>query len=131
MVILDRGKHISSILIFLLEKGEIKKTDLSYVVSSPQTYHRAVEELEKEGYLIQRESIIGRKIVNVSLTPKGRIVAENLMHLEEPRVTIPEGLIAEIEKIIERDKSHSSVEEYVREAVRKALEKWKKEHAVG
>ena len=73
----------------------------------------------------------GKNIQEISLTPKGRIVADNLMHLEEPRVTIPEGLITEIDKIIKRDKSHSSVEEYVKEAVRKAIEKWKRDHAVG
>ncbi len=53
------------------------------------------------------------------------------MHLEEPRVTIPEGLVDEIDKVIRKDKSHSWVEEYVKDAVRKAIEKWKKEHAVG
>lgn len=83
MEILQRGKHISSILIFLLERGEVKKTDLSRVVSSPQTYQRAVKELEKEGYVVQRETIIGRRIVNVSLTPKGRSVAEQLKRAEE------------------------------------------------
>ena len=83
MDILQRGKHISSILTFLLEKGEVKKTDLSLVVSSPQTYQRAIKELEKEGYVVQRETIIGRKIVNVSLTPKGRYVAEQLKRAEE------------------------------------------------
>ena len=35
-----------------------------------------------------------------------------------------------IEKVIKRDKSHSSVEEYVNEAVRKAIEKWKREHGI-
>ena len=39
--------------------------------------------------------------------------------------------MTEIDKIIKRDKSHSSVEEYVKEAVRKAIEKWKRDHAVG
>ena len=90
-----------------------------------------ISSLGNDGYLDITEKISGRRITRIALTEKGRIVAENLMHLEEPRVTIPEGLVAEIEKIIERDKSHSSVEEYVREAVRKAIEKWKKEHAVG
>ena len=74
---------------------------------------------------------MGPKKYSISLTPKGRIVAENLTHLEENSIRIPEGLISEIEKIIKRDKSHSSVEEYVNEAVRKAIEKWKREHAVG
>ena len=73
----------------------------------------------------------GNEVSRVSLTPKGRIVAENLSRLDDYRITLPKGLTEEIEKIIKRDKSHSSVEEYVNEAVRKAIEKWKKDHAVG
>lgn len=98
MGILERGKHISTILIFLLDNGEIKKTDLSRVVPSPQTYQRAVEELEREGYLVQRENILGRRIVNISLTEKGRQVAEQLKKAQEigsaPSVDVSEGMAA-------------------------------------
>ena len=116
MEILQRGKHISSILIFLLERGEVKKTDLSRVVSSPQTYQRAVKELEKEGYVVQRETIIGRRIVNVSLTPKGRSVAEQLKRAEEAAKGV----------VIHEDESRIEVSD-IPEMWR---EKWKNLHAL-
>ena len=87
--------------------------------------------MQKDEYLTIQESKIGPKKYYISLTPKGRVVAENLAHLKENSIRITEGLVSEIEKVIKRDKSHSSVEEYVNEAVRKAIEKWKREHAVG
>ena len=124
-------KHAKSVLVELSKTDEVKKSDLFKIIKSHQVLDNLLESLEKDSYLIIQESSVGPKKYSISLTPKGRIVAENLMHLEEPRVTIPEGLVTEIDRIIKRDKSHSSVEEYVKEAVRKAIEKWKKEHAVG
>ena len=125
-------RYSKSVLLKIYEKGgSVIQSDLKLIASNWRTLTDVISSLGNDGYLDITEKISGRRITRIALTEKGRIVAENLMHLEEPRVTIPEGLIAEIEKIIERDKSHSSVEEYVREAVRKALEKWKKEHAVG
>ena len=124
-------KHAKSVLVELSKTDEVKKSDLFKIIKSHQVLDNLLESLEKDSYLIIQESSVGPKKYSISLTPKGRIVAENLMHLEEPRVTIPEGLVTEIDRIIKRDKLHSSIEEYVKEAVRKAIEKWKKEHAVG
>ena len=124
-------KHAKSVLVELSKTDEVKKSDLFKIIKSHQVLDNLLESLEKDSYLIIQESSVGPKKYSISLTPKGRVVAENLMHLEEPRVTIPEGLVTEIDRIIKRDKLHSSVEEYVKEAVRKAIEKWKKEHAVG
>ena len=124
-------KHAKSVLIELCKEGTVKKSYLFSIVKSHQVLDNLLESLQKDEYLTIQESKIGPKKYSISLTPKGRIVAENLAHLEESRITIPEGLISEIERLIKRDKSHSSVEEYVNEAVRKAIEKWKKEHAVG
>ena len=124
-------KHAKSVLVELSKTDEVKKSDLFKIIKSHQVLDNLLESLEKDSYLIIQESSVGPKKYSISLTPKGRIVAENLMHLEEPRVTIPEGLVAEIEKIIKRDKSYPSVEEYVRDAVRKAVERWRKDHAVG
>jgi DNA-binding HxlR family transcriptional regulator len=124
-------KHAKSVLVELSKTDEVKKSDLFKIIKSHQVLDNLLESLEKDSYLIIQESSVGPKKYSISLTPKGRVVAENLMHLEEPRVTIPEGLVTEIDRIIKRDKSHSSVEEYVNEAVRKAIEKWKREHAVG
>ena len=124
-------KHAKSILIELLKEGTVKKSFLFSTVKSHQVLDNLLESLQKDDYITVQETKMGPKKYSISLTPKGRIVAENLTHLEENSIRIPEGLVSEIEKIIKRDKSHSSVEEYVIEAVRKAIEKWKKEHAVG
>ena len=130
MTSLDQ-KYAYSVLNKLTEKDSFMKYELFDIVTSNQTLDKLLDALEKDGYIVKKLSTYGRRTYEISLTPKGRIVAENLVHLEESRVIIPEGLITEIDKIIKRDKSHSSVEEYVKEAVRKAIEKWKRDHAVG
>ncbi len=124
-------KHSKSVLIALSGVEKAKKSDLFKIIKSHQVLDNLLESLQKDGYLTILESTVGPKKYFISLTYKGRIVAGNLMHLEEARITVPEGLLIEIDKIIKRDKSHSSVDEYVNEAVRKAIEKWKKDHAVG
>ena len=124
-------KHAKSVLIELLKEGTVKKSYLFSTVKSHQVLDNLLESLQKDDYVTVQETKMGPKKYSITLTPKGRIVAENLTHLEENSIRIPEGLVSEIEKIIKRDKSHSSVEEYVNEAVRKAIEKWKREHAVG
>ena len=124
-------KHAKSVLIELLKEGTVKKSFLFSTVKSHQVLDNLLESLQKDDYVTIQETKMGPKKYSISLTPKGRIVAENLTHLEENSIRIPEGLISEIEKIIKRDQSHSSVEEYVNDAVRKAIEKWKREHAVG
>ena len=128
------GQHYSvPILIELYSAGEVYKTSIQRkVVKTLSTLDKVLEELRDDGLIVIDNKVErGNEVFRVSLTPKGRIVAENLIHLEENSIRIPEGLIYEIEKIIKRDKSHTSVEEYVNEAVRKAIEKWKREHAVG
>ena len=124
-------KHAKSVLIELLKEGTVKKSYLFSTVKSHQVLDNLLESLQKDDYVTVQETKMGPKKYSITLTPKGRIVAENLTHLEENSIRIPEGLVSEIEKIIKRDKSRSSVEEYVNEAVRKAIEKWKREHAVG
>jgi DNA-binding HxlR family transcriptional regulator len=121
-------KHTKSILIELLKEGTVKKSFLFSTVKSHQVLDNLLESLQKDDYITVQETKMGPKKYSISLTPKGRIVAENLTHLEENSIRIPEGLVSEIEKIIKRDKSHSSAEEYVIEAVRKAIEKGKREH---
>lgn len=120
-----------SILSKLYSDGSCLKTTLQNIVKNLYSLDKLLTSMSNDGLIKIDVKAFGKNIQEISLTPKGRIVAENLVHLEESRITIPEGLISEIEKIIKRDKSHSSVEEYVNEAVRKAIEKWKREHAVG
>ena len=120
-----------SILSKLYSDGSCLKTTLQNIVKNLYSLDKLLTSMSNDGLIKIDVKAFGKNIQEISLTPKGRIVAENLAHLEEFRITIPEGLISEVEKIIKRDKSHSSVEEYVNEAVRKAIEKWKREHAVG
>ena len=121
------------ILVDLYSAGEVYKTTIQKrVVKTLSTLDKVLEQLESDGLvIIEKKMERGNEVSRVSLTPKGKIVAENLSRLDDYRITLPKGLTEEIEKIIKRDKSHSSVEEYVNEAVRKAIEKWKKDHAVG
>ena len=123
-------KHAKSVLIELLKEGKFKKSYLFSTVKSHQVLDNLLESLQKDDYVTVQETKMGQKKYSIPLTPKGRIVAENLTHLEEPRIIKPEGLVSKIEKIIKRDRSHSSMEEYVIKAVAKAIENWKRERAV-
>ena len=120
-----------SIITKLYSDGNCLKTTLQNIVKNLYSLDKLLTSLSNDGLINIDVKAFGKNIQEISLTPKGRIVAENLAHMEENKITIPEGLISEIEKIIKRDKSYSSDEEFVNEAVRKAIEKWKKEHAVG
>ncbi|WP_298274959.1 zinc ribbon domain-containing protein [Ferroplasma sp.] len=71
-------RHGNKILLFLLEKGEIKKTDLLEIMSSSDSLSRSLQDLINTG-LIESETIIqGRKVILTKLTPLGRKVAEQL-----------------------------------------------------
>ncbi len=120
-----------SIISKLYSEGSCLKTTLQDIVKNLYSLDKLLTSLSNDGLINIDVKAFGKNIQEISLTHKGRIVAENLIHLEENRIAIPEGLVSEIEKIIKRDKSHSSVEEYVNEAVRKVVDKWKRDHAVG
>ena len=83
------GKHGSSILIYLLEKGEIPITDFSKIHIGPTTYYRSLANLEKDGLVKRREIINKRKIVLISLTEKGKTTAVKLKEAQD----VSEGLI--------------------------------------
>lgn len=121
------------ILVELYSAGEVYKTTIQKrVVKTLSTLDKVLEQLETDGLItIEKKVERGNEVNWVSLTNKGRIVARNLSHLDDYRISLPNGLIDDIEKIIQKDKSHASVEEYVNDAVRKAIEKWEKDHAVG
>ena len=131
MVTVLKDRHAGEILVFLLNRGEIKKTDLLEIISSSDSLSRVLRRLDEEGFIHIETRIMGRKVIHINLTPKGRAVDENIAHLEEFRITLPEGLVSEIEKIIKKDKTYTTLQEYTNEAIRKAIEKWKMEHAVG
>ena len=76
-------KHVSSILIFLLEHDTVNKTDLVTVVHSNTSVDKLVNELDKEGLISVRKEFAGRNTYYISLTKKGRAVAFRLKEAEE------------------------------------------------
>jgi DNA-binding MarR family transcriptional regulator len=75
--------HEISVLNYLLSEGEVYKSRLISVISSPPILTNVLRELEKDGLIIIKERRIGRKSFLISLTPKGRAVAEQLKKADE------------------------------------------------
>ncbi len=76
-------RHGNKILLFLLERGEIKKTDLLEIMSSSDSLSRSLQDLINAG-LIESETIIqGRKVILTKLTPMGRKVAKQLKKADD------------------------------------------------
>ncbi|MGP6220986.1 hypothetical protein [Caldiplasma sukawensis] len=84
------GRHSSEILLFLMSNGVSPITRFNEIKISPTTYYRTIKNLEVAGLVKRREVISKRKIVYVSLTDKGRKLAEQLLKAEE--VTKSSGL---------------------------------------
>ena len=76
-------KHAVNVIKYLLEKGSIKKTDLLEIVKSSWTLDKLIPKLENDGLIEVVESTMGRRTYSISLTPKGRQVAEQLKKAEE------------------------------------------------
>jgi DNA-binding MarR family transcriptional regulator len=76
-------RHGNKILLFLLERGEIKKTDLLEIMSSSDSLSRSLQDLMNAG-LIESETIIqGRKVILTELTPLGKKIAEQLKKADD------------------------------------------------
>ena len=71
-------RHGNKILLFLLEKGEIKKTDLLEIMSSSDSLSRSLQGLINAGLIESETKVMGRKVILTKLTPLGRKVAEQL-----------------------------------------------------
>ncbi len=71
-------RHGNKILLFLLEKGEIKKTDLLEIMSSSDSVSRSLQDLINAGLIESKTIVLGRKVILTKLTPLGRKVAEQL-----------------------------------------------------
>jgi len=95
-------RNVHPLLVFLLKRGKAKKSDLSPVISNPYKLTDLLNKLSTDGLLTIEESKFGRKSYEISLTPKGRQVAEQfkraeeaakgvIVHENEGRVEIPEG----------------------------------------
>ena len=77
------GKHAYAIVRYLLEKNVVKKTDFLKIVPSSGTVDRTLGKLIELGLVTDKKEVIGRRIVFIQLTPKGRAVAEQLKRAEE------------------------------------------------
>ena len=71
-------RHGNKILLFILENGEIKKTDLLEVLSSSDSLSRSLQALQNFKLIEMQTKIIGRKVITIKLTGLGREVAEHL-----------------------------------------------------
>ena len=81
-------RHSSKILLFLLQNGQIKKTELLSVISSSDSLSSSLRKMDEEGLIKIETKVIGRKTIFISLTEKGRELAEQLKKAEE-MVTSP------------------------------------------
>ena len=81
-------RHAITILTFLLGIGQIKKTGLLEILRSSDSLTETLRALEREGYIKSTTLVMGRKTILIELTAKGRIVADNLKHIEEPRISV-------------------------------------------
>jgi len=77
------NKFANSVIRFLYEADKpVIKSALSKVVNNPYTLSKLLESLSKEGLINYSINEFGRKSYNISLTQKGRDVAEHLMKLD-------------------------------------------------
>ena len=71
-------RHGNKILLFVLQKGEIKKTDLLEIMSSSDSLSRSLQDLINAGLIESKTIVLGRKVILTKLTPLGKKVAEQL-----------------------------------------------------
>jgi DNA-binding PadR family transcriptional regulator len=109
-------KHAKSLLIALSKVEEAKKSDFFGIIKSHQVLDNLLNSLQKDNYLIIKESQVGPKKYSISLTPKGRSVAEQLKRAEEAAKGV----------VIHEDESRIEVSD-IPEMWR---EKWKNLHAL-
>ena len=85
-------KYAKSILLYLLKKGEVLQKDLSHIVRNLRSLKQILDSLEADGLITITEKIIGRRAYYISLTDKGRAVAEKLREVEKISKIPPEEL---------------------------------------
>ena len=71
-------KYAKSVLQKLTEEEYFMKSELFKIVTSNQTLDKLLAALEEDGYVTKKLSTYGRRTYTISLTPKGRQVAEQL-----------------------------------------------------
>ncbi|WMT51293.1 MAG: hypothetical protein RE471_00045 [Ferroplasma sp.] len=75
-------KYAITILLYLLDNGSSKKTDLQQV-STMHTIDKLLPLLENSGLISIEERRLGRRIYAIQLTGKGKRIAEGLRRAEE------------------------------------------------
>ena len=91
-------RHINKILLFLLEKGEIRKTDLLEIMISSDSLSRSLQDLINAGLLEFETRIMGRKVILTRLRPLGKKFAEQLKKASDI-----------LDEYLEREKIQNSV----------------------
>lgn len=76
-------RHENRILLFLYERGEIKKTDLLEVLSSSDSLSRSLQALNSFKLIEIQTKIIGRKVIIIKLTNLGKQVASQLKKADD------------------------------------------------
>ncbi len=76
-------KYSNTLLSFLLSKEKFLKTDLQVVVTNIQTLDKLLNKFQNDNLIKIEKKIIGRRTFEISLTDKGRKVAEQLKKAEE------------------------------------------------
>ncbi len=76
-------RHENKILLFLLERGEIKKTDLLKIMSSSDSLSRSLQDLINAGLIESETKVAGRRIILIRLTSIGKEVSELLRKAQE------------------------------------------------
>ena len=132
-------KYSKGILIALLEKGKVNKKVLQPYASNTNTLDDVLDALEQSNLISKKQDVIGRRVYEISLTPKGIAVAKQLQKADEiasgaaiPKesitIEIPQGLHEQILRILKLDREERSEEEFILNAVRDKIERWKREH---
>ena len=76
-------RYAKSVILKLLEKDTVMKSELFKIVSSNQTLDKLLDALEKDGYLTKVSAKYGRRTYSISLTDKGKAAAEQLKRMDE------------------------------------------------
>ncbi len=75
-------KYAKSVVIELYKKSPLKKSDFYNIVKSHQALDNLIDALENSGYLVKTSNKGVLKIYTISITGKGKTVAENLLNAE-------------------------------------------------
>ncbi len=132
-------KYSKGILTALLKEGKVNKKVLQPYASNTNTLDDVLDALEKDGLVTKKQDIIGRRVYEISLTSKGRLVAQKLKEADDiasgksiskeaVSIELPEGVHNQIVKILKLDKEHKSEEDFVIDAVKDRIRKWKNEN---